>query len=125
MKATIDKLRAECAAIEDNVLENKISSFPDVQKEAIKSCFEAAKSKCPSKRRYTTNWIYECLLMRIKNAALYEHLRDRQILPLPCRKTLGRYIQKIGSSTYGFQEAIFEGLRRKGSQMDKSSKRGM
>ncbi|XP_043268194.1 uncharacterized protein [Venturia canescens] len=125
MKANIDRLQAECAAVNSSILEEKISIFPDAQQEAIRACFEASKIKSSYRRRYTVKWIYECLLMRIKNSALYEHLRDRQILPLPCRKTLNRYIQKISSSTYGFHDAVFEGLRRKGSQMDKSSKRGV
>lgn len=116
-------LRRECLRIERETLEKSISTLPETQKQAVRTCFEAAKLKNSKGRRYPIDWIYECLLMRIKNSGLYDHIRDRKILPLPCRETLNRYIQKISSSAYGFQTAIFECMKTKGSQMKSSEKR--
>ncbi|XP_074106626.1 uncharacterized protein LOC141532263 isoform X2 [Cotesia typhae] len=61
--------------------------------------------------------------MRIKNSALYDRLRERQILPLPCKDTLNSYIQKLDSA-FGFPKAIFETLAYRTSRMETYSKRG-
>ncbi|XP_074093766.1 uncharacterized protein LOC141524021 [Cotesia typhae] len=59
-------------------------SFTGSSKEAVRACFQAAKVKNKKQRRYTIEWVYECLMVLIKGPAVYEKLRTRQILPLPC-----------------------------------------
>ncbi|CAD6227317.1 GSCOCG00011973001-RA-CDS [Cotesia congregata] len=61
--------------------------------------------------------------MSIKSSALYEHIRKKNILPLPCKDTLMRYIQKLDSA-FGFPKAIFDTLKLKGSRMEVYQKRG-
>lgn len=83
----------------------------------------AARAKSPKQRRYSVEWIYECHLMSIESSSLYEHVRKKNILPLPCKDTLMRYIQKLDSA-FGFPKAIFDTLKFKGSRMEINQKRG-
>lgn len=61
--------------------------------------------------------------MRIKSKALYESLRDRDFLPLPCRNTLNNYIGNVDTK-YGFQQSIFDCLKTKASRMEIVDKQG-
>ena len=84
------------------------------QQTAIKRCVAAAKVKDKRAIRYSIQWIYTCLLLRIKSKKAYDHLRNHKILALPTCKTLMKYIQEIKGS-YGEhfhlsgEESIFNG----------------
>jgi len=54
---------------------------------------------------------------------VYEHLRTRKILALPCIDTLGKYIAKM-SGQYSFQQAIFDLLAKEADCMAPKDKRG-
>ena len=124
MLLDIAKLKKRCTYIKDAALEKHISRLPEVQKEAVRACFTAAKVVNKKSRRYTLELMYECVLMHIKDSRLYDSIRSRGILPLPCALTITKYFQKISTSAYGFQPAIFECLRIKGSELHASEKRG-
>ncbi|CAG5093279.1 Protein of unknown function [Cotesia congregata] len=119
----IDEQKLKCAAVETKVIEKAIADLPEVQQKAVRACFDCAKLKNFKLRRYDVEWVYECLLIRIKSSALYDRLRERQILPLPCKDTLNSYIQKLDSA-FGFPKAIFETLAYRASRMETYSKRG-
>ncbi|KAE8745123.1 hypothetical protein FOCC_FOCC008188, partial [Frankliniella occidentalis] len=89
-----------------------LEGLPDAQKQAVLAIFNAAKVKGPTGNRYFLDWVYEAMLMRIKSHRLYEHIRRRKILPLPCRSLLGRYMKKI-HPVFGFQTALFQVLKEK------------
>lgn len=117
-----DALRA-CAATKESVLNEFIATLPPAQQEAVRACFEAAKRKGPSGRRYTTEWVYQCMLMRIKDKKLYNHLRENEILVLPNISTINNYLKHYGGS-YGFQPQILEMLKTKTEGMDAKLRRG-
>ena len=112
-----------CASAKEHDLESAINALPEMQQIAVRGCFKAA-NKPANGRRHSLEWIYECLLMRIQNSKLYEHLRTRKILILPTRSTLEKYIQKVGT-VYGFQESVFECLKLKASRMEIVKKHGI
>lgn len=124
LKQIIEEERQKCANASKTVIEKEILNLPPIQQENVRACFAAAKLQNSKQRRYTVEWVYECLLIRIKSAAVYERLRSRQILPLPCKDTLQKYIQKLDSA-FGFSEALFETLKLKGSRMEVNTKRGI
>ncbi|CAD6216043.1 GSCOCG00011251001-RA-CDS [Cotesia congregata] len=123
LKKIIDTQKANCLAIKDDALRAEISILPPIQQLAIRVCFNAAKVSNPKQRRYTVQWVYECLLLRIKSASVYDRLREREILTLPCKDTLNRYIQKLNSA-FGFPKAVFDTLRIKSGSMEVHAKRG-
>lgn len=116
-------MRYKCAQSDKEILQKYIDSLPERQRPAVSACFNA--SQCNGKRgvRYTTHWVYECLLLRIKSRTAYEHLREYKILALPTRGTLNRYIKAIKGS-YGFDENVFKILKKKTSTMDPEEVRG-
>lgn len=123
MKNKIGKLRVKCAVTQEKLLNEKIETLPPEQQKNVRACFKAAA--CPKKGvRYTKQWIYECLLMRIKNRKLYEHLRSRNILALPHVDTLHKYIRKTDSA-YGFNDATFQCLKEKSNQLSIVERRGI
>ncbi|KAE8739250.1 hypothetical protein FOCC_FOCC015248 [Frankliniella occidentalis] len=101
----------------------QLEDLPDVQKQAILACLKAAKKKGAKGNRYPLEWIYEAMLMRIKSPRLYEHIRKRKILPLPCRSLLNRYMKKI-HPVFGFQTVLFQVLKEKVKDWDEKEKHG-
>lgn len=120
----VEQCKKKCALMTSESLEQIISELPGSQQEAIRMCFAASKVANTKNRRYTLAWIYECLLIRIKGRATYEHLRKQKLLPLPCGVTLNKYIRRM-NGCYGFQKSTFELLRKKSSYMKPEEKRGI
>lgn len=58
-----------------DMLNDCILDLPIEQQEMIKTIFDAAKCKNSKGRRYSLEWVYECLLMRIKGPKLYRTMR--------------------------------------------------
>ena len=86
----------------------KIKLLPDVQKQAVFACLAAAKRKGPHGNRFTQDWVYETILMRIKSPRLYEHIRSRKILILPSRSTLNRYRVRVPNMDRFSQNPTFD-----------------
>lgn len=61
--------------------------------------------------------------MRIRSPALYRHIRNKKILPLPAMGTINRKLRNLRAS-YGFQEILFEAMRIKATEMKPMEKRG-
>lgn len=78
MKEKVDLLKQKYANASSAIIENEIVRLPESQQEAVRACFAAAKLKDPKGNRYSINWIYECLLVKIKSRKVYEHLRTRK-----------------------------------------------
>ncbi|KAJ8911512.1 hypothetical protein NQ315_012483 [Exocentrus adspersus] len=112
----------KCAIVEKEVLEKAITDMPPSQQEVVRTCFAAAKVRNPKGRRYTMAWIYDCILLRIKSRASYEHLRNT--LPLPCAQTLHKYIKRV-QGCYGFQKSVFQLLKEKSKVMSPEERRGV
>lgn len=79
----VAKLKAENEMIEEAALLRKIDNLPPEQKAAILQCFdEAANRKSPKGMRHSSEWVLECVIMRMKSPRLYEHVR-REHAPQP------------------------------------------
>lgn len=124
MKRQIISIKNNCSKSNAEDIQRNCESLPKAQQLAVQACFELSKLKDARGMRYTNQWIYECILLRIKSKKTYDHLRNHKILALPTTKTLSRYIQSI-KGTYGFQNSTFEILKQKTQFMDESDCRGM
>lgn len=75
-----------------------------------------AKSRSVDKNkkdiRYEIEWLLECLLIRVKSPATYEHLRICNILPLPSRNTLQKMTSSL-SAEFGFNQFALECIIKK------------
>lgn len=113
----------ECALRKDSLVAEAIENLPTAQKLAVQECFSAAKKAGKRGRRYTLDWVFECLLMRIKSPTLYEHIRKKDVLPLPTQTTLLHYLSSFDVG-FGFKKETFEALRKKASCMSMQQRRG-
>ncbi len=111
-----DKLKKES-------VDQFLSTLPPKQKLAVEACISAAKVKGPNGRRYTKQWMYECILMRFRGPALYRKMQRENTLPLPSTRTIQRYLKKM-SPAYGFQRATFELLAEKAKEMPEDERHG-
>jgi len=123
MKMKIHSLKQKFNLIKEEKIDEIIKDLPQTQQEAIKMCFKASLVKSGKGIRYTNNWVYECILMKIKSPALYQKMRREQILPLPSLVTLQRYIKML-EPAYGFQKSTFEMLKEKSKHMDDAERHG-
>jgi len=119
----IINLKQKCSQCNEKVIEEAVSKLPQNQQLAVQACFAAAKLKDKRGMRYKNEWVYECILLRIKSAKTYHHLRSHNILTLPSNKTLNRYM-KIVKGCYGFQMSTFEMLKKKTANMEPNDIRG-
>ncbi|XP_015176588.1 PREDICTED: uncharacterized protein LOC107066462 isoform X1 [Polistes dominula] len=97
LKEELLKLQKQCAEIKGEILSEKIADLPALQQQTVRNCLIAAKAKGAKQRRYSVEWVNECLLMNAKSSSLYEYIRKKNILPLPCKDTLMRYVQNINN----------------------------
>ena len=122
LQEEIKALRSKMSSVSERTAEDVILSVPEEQREMIKACLKSAKVEKHG-RRYTADWVYECILMRMKGPKLYRKLRDDNKLPLPADATLRRYIRKL-RPVYGFQDSVFAMMREKSANFTEPGRRG-
>lgn len=105
-------------------IESIVSTLPEEQQVLVRTCFDAAKYHNKKNRHYTTDWIYECMLMRVKAPALYETLRTQNKLALPSQRTLLRYMRALRPA-FGFQENVFTMMKSKCEHYQPGERHGM
>lgn len=123
LKNKIADLKLRCSQTDSSSLEKAIQKLPESQQASVRACFNASKAKGKKGIRYTNQWIYECLLLRIKSRKAYNHIRSHDILAVPTVQTLNRYM-KVMKGSYGFNDEIFIVLKEKTSSMQPSNLRG-
>jgi hypothetical protein len=83
------------------------------------------KSECQEKQgiRYDTEWLFQCLLLRVKSPKGYDHLRENGILPLPSHSTIQRLIRGIPGS-FGLNDFSIDAIGRNLSGKEKYLRKG-
>lgn len=103
--------------------EQLLSMVEDKHKEVVKACIMSAKVKNKKNRRYTQDWMYNCILWRIKSGALYRKMLRDDTLPLPSLRTIQRYIRKI-KPMFGYDQAIFDMMAKKCPDIPEAGRHG-
>ncbi|XP_077549949.1 uncharacterized protein LOC144163037 [Haemaphysalis longicornis] len=119
-KALQKKLAATVAKntnITEDALTAKIAGLPPKQREAVRHIFESSWRRSTKGMRYSQEWVLECLMMKMKSSALYEHLRKEKILAVPRKTALRKYLKSYKTG-FGFNMKVFDVLREKTSLMD-------
>ena len=88
-------LQKRCEELSKEKLDKYLENMPRKWALTIRTYMEAAKAKSSNGRRYTSQWIYECAMLRIKSQKLYKKMLRDKFLPLPSLRTLQRYMQKL------------------------------
>lgn len=104
LKNSLQQTRNNLARIENESLEAKCKSMnlPDTQRVALREILACAKKKSKG-RRYSEEWIMQCMIMNIRSPGNYDFLRKNEILPLPCARTIRGYYSLIDTKC-GFDE---------------------
>lgn len=123
MKDVLKGLQEKCAQTKQEVISEAIKHLLKVEQLAVEACFQAAKVKQPRGVRNNRQWVYECILLRIKSPGGYKHLRNHKILALPSLQTLDRCMRRMKSS-YGFDENVFKALKVKTEKINETDKHG-
>lgn len=100
-----------------------VRNLPKEQQESIRACIVASQTKGPTGMRYSKAFILEALLLRIKSARAYNHMRDHNIISLPSMITLTRHLNVLKPS-YGFLDGVYAALKTKSVEMKPEDKRG-
>ncbi|XP_064472820.1 uncharacterized protein LOC135387642 [Ornithodoros turicata] len=116
-------MQEENAARSADVLTEQISTLPKKQQECVRQCFAAAKRKSPKGNTYSKDWILECIIMKMKSPRLYEHLRQHNIISLPSKSTLKRYLRHYKSG-FGFCHKVLAALKRKTKELTSFKRHG-
>lgn len=116
-QAQVAQMKEQNNTISEQVLEMKIRALPKKQQLAVKNCLLAAQRKSLKGMTYDDEWIVECLLMRMRSPILYEHLRREEIMVLPGRTCLQRYLQRFKGG-FGLNTKVFAALGEKTKDMD-------
>jgi len=124
LKIDINNLMNKCKTLKIEKIEEIVKDLSPKQKEAVRTIFKASSVKSQKGMRYSNDWVYECILMKIKGPALYKKIRRDNILPLPSLSTLQRYIQQLQPS-YGFQESVFKMIKEKAKYIPNFEKHGI
>ena len=93
-------------------MEELVKKLPVNQQLAVKHCFRSLSVKSSKGMRYDSQWILNCILLRIKSPKAYAHLRDNSFLSLPSPSTLARYIDVVRVET-GVSTEMINLLSRK------------
>ncbi|KAK3907199.1 Transposable element P transposase [Frankliniella fusca] len=123
LETKLCNLMEEMSNLKEKKVEQILASLQPKQRLSVQACISAAKAKSSKGRRYTKEWMYECILMRFKGPALYRKMQQEDILPLPSPRTIQRYLKKMRPA-YGFQHAIFGLLSKKGKEMADDERHG-
>ena len=92
-KTQLEEKRNKILEIEEKILEEKMESInlsPNFRV-VITEIFAAAKVH-PKGRRYSEDWMLSCMLIHMKSPKAYALTDTLEILPLPCIRTIKRYI---------------------------------
>lgn len=125
MKQNILQYETKFNDIDSNiVLENLGNKISENQKIIIQEIISSSKKKCPRGNRYTEDWVMLCMLLHIRSPAGYKFLQSNQLLPLPCIRTIRRYLAMI-SGTCGFDKCFFELFKKHLSLKKDHQKHGL
>ncbi|XP_011877410.1 PREDICTED: uncharacterized protein LOC105567277 [Vollenhovia emeryi] len=91
---------------------------------AMLEIMKAAKCANPKSRRYNEEWILTCILMHMKSPSAYEFLRSNEILPVPCVRTIRRYLSLIDTPC-GFDKKFFEMFKLTLEKKEEKQKHGV
>ncbi|KAG0428101.1 hypothetical protein HPB47_024900 [Ixodes persulcatus] len=116
-------MKAQNEQICKEAFEEQLKKLPKKQQESVRACFEALKRASMRGYKYNRDWLLECIILRMKSAQLYEHLRRHKILVMPGRTCLLQYVKNF-KATFGFNANLLRAVKAKARAMDEMKRHG-
>ena len=120
------KLKIKKITVENKKLLQKVAEYENLSPKMKLVISEAQNSysKSNTGNRYSTDWILDAILIRCKSTSTYNMLRANGLLPLPSITTLNRSIKSMRPD-FGFDKALFAGLKLKLEEFPRKERRGI
>ncbi|CAG7818886.1 unnamed protein product, partial [Allacma fusca] len=100
------------------------TDVPENLKLAMSTAFKIAKAKSSKGNRYESDWLLQCLLLRIQSPKAYNYLRGIEMLPLPHPSSIRKLISAMTCS-FGFQNFVFDCLKDEYEKKSRRDRQGM
>ncbi|KAK4021680.1 hypothetical protein OUZ56_003590 [Daphnia magna] len=88
----ITDLRKDMVRSCHRVLTDKLSKLDAQELLVVKTILKKAECKNVRSMRYDPDFFLECIMLRIKSKAAYDHLKLQKLLPLPCTDTIRKLL---------------------------------
>jgi hypothetical protein len=97
LRKQVNEMKTGLSKIDIQSVLQKCNEYkiPDIQRTLIEQIVSSAKVKSEKGRRYNEDWTMLCILMHTRSPKEYKHLQSLGILPLPCVRTVRRYLSLI------------------------------
>ncbi|KAH7958552.1 hypothetical protein HPB49_002537 [Dermacentor silvarum] len=105
-------------------LDQEILKLYAREKLIFDQCLMKANAKSATAVRYKKEWLYDCLLLKVKSTAVYTFLQENGFLPLPTPRTLYGYLKSL-KADFGFDASLFAVLREKLQGVPERERRGV
>lgn len=122
MKFIIEDHEENLKQLDEETVLQKIPSAK--HKLLVQEILKSSKVKNLHGNRYSEDWVMLCLLLSIKSPSAYSFLRDNNIMPLPCVRTIRRYLSTINTAC-GFDEQFFKLFKKKIETKSTMQKHGL
>ncbi|KAH7933642.1 hypothetical protein HPB49_014706 [Dermacentor silvarum] len=91
-------------------LDQEILKLSAREKLILDQCLMKANAKTATAVRNKKEWLYDCLLLKVKSTAVYTFLQENGFLPLPNPRTLYGYLKSL-KADFGFDASLREKLQ--------------
>ncbi|KAH7975036.1 hypothetical protein HPB49_022915 [Dermacentor silvarum] len=117
LEERIKKMRMENESVSSTHFQKKLQGLTRKQQLQVGACFEASKRKSTNGMTFEKEWILECIVMHMKSARLYEHIRTHKVMIVPSPSCLRKYIGKYKSG-FGINEKLLKAVAEKAKDVD-------
>ncbi|XP_049272436.1 uncharacterized protein LOC119397179 [Rhipicephalus sanguineus] len=113
-RLTVNKAEDKASQTEEasSHFEGTFKKLSDREKLILDQCVMKANARSSKAVRYKKEWLYDCLLLKIKSTCVYTFLHENGYLPLPHPRTLYTYMRHL-KAEFGFDETLFRILKQK------------
>nr|XP_037275566.1 uncharacterized protein LOC119168265 [Rhipicephalus microplus] len=110
-KQEITLLKQELAKASYQGIEEALSGLPHLQRLAFLTALKSLKAKAPCGMRYNSEWILNCLMLRISSPRAYKLISEMKMLPLPSLSRLAQILKGLPCK-YGFNPVCLEAIQK-------------
>lgn len=102
-KKEIRAMKAHLSRLSSGEVDKAIEGLPEAQQLAFRAALKASKAKSARGKRYESEWLMTCLLLKISSPSAYRLMSKMNLLPLPTSSRLKQIIKGMPCE-FGFNK---------------------